>query len=122
MRPITITGKHGGTCIVGGTTAQRARAGIVNSKHGGSWRRVQSDVKGAVGVPPRQMVILEGAIQILIVPDEKVPALSGVSLGESLKCDNLLVNIIALVVTSFEQKDRLPIFGKVPSNRPASWA
>jgi hypothetical protein len=97
-------GIYGNESIVGGAASQSTGTRIKSTLHLGPGRRVETSVDTAIGGLVRSLEVTSLTLLISVVLDEEVPGEVGIFGYFCIVCGNSVVDIGALIVSSFDEQ------------------
>jgi hypothetical protein len=105
-------GIYGNESIVGGAASQSTGTRIQSTLHLGPGRRVKTSVNTAIGGLVRSLEVASLTLLISVVLDEEVPGEVRVLRDLGIVCGNSVVDIGALIVSSFDEESLVASEGK----------
>lgn len=97
-------GVDGNESIVGGAASQSTSTRIQSTLHLGPGRRVETSVNTAIGGRIRSLEVASLTLLISVVLDKEVPCQIGVLRDLGIVSGNSVVDIGALIISSFDEQ------------------
>jgi hypothetical protein len=114
-------GIYGNESIVGGAASQSTGTRIQSTLHLGPGRRVKTSVDTAIGGLVRSLEVASLTLLISVVLDKEVPCQVRVLRDLGIVCGNGVVDIGALIVSSFDEQSLVAGESKTSGKRTVRW-
>jgi hypothetical protein len=114
-------GIHGNESIVGGAASQCTSTRIQSALHLGPGRRVETSVDTAIRGRIRSLEVASLTLLISVMLDKEVPCQIGVLGDLGVVCGNSVVDIGALIVSSFDEQSLVASKSETSGKGTVGW-